>query len=102
MHQPPARTFLKTNFPSGPEVVVSTSGGLAKLLQSRRRSSIDALGTGSLVPVATTIPDTEAVPGGSCCCVGFGGAPGSDRGFWAERMSPGRTVKITAIKNRLN
>src|SRR2546425_10234892 len=54
--------FLKMNVPSVPDVVVSTSGGFAKLLQSSRRSSTDAFGTGSFVPIATTMPATEAVP----------------------------------------
>ena len=36
-----------------------------------RRNSTDARGTGSCVPIATTMPETEAVPGASCCCGAF-------------------------------
>src|SRR5262245_61368838 len=80
--------FLKRNLPSAPDVADNTSGGFVKLLQSRRRSSNDAFGTGSFVPIATTIPASEAVPGGCGCALC------SARGTCARSTTPSSAVTI--------
>src|SRR5712671_138620 len=100
MHQPPACRFEKVNFPSCPVFTLKASGGFAKLLQSIRRNSTDAPGTGAPDPIATTVPDIAPVPGGSGC----GGAPGNcgfcDRGAfcWASSAIPIRTSAITSVE----
>src|SRR5688572_8979161 len=88
MHQPPARRFENSNFPLPSVDVVTTSGGVAKVLQSARRISIDAAGIGCPDPITTTVPESDAVPRGSCwpwagALTGPSGAGGPPRGACA-------------------
>src|SRR4029434_5140554 len=70
MHHPPACMLLNSNLPLPSVDAVRTSGGFVNVLQSVRRSSPDAPAMGCPEPMTTTLPESDAVPGGNggrCC-----------------------------------